>query len=185
METITCKETNEQTAWGLHWIWCLCYVFVDISAFVLVVSQALVPRREAGRRRTTSFCFLSNRGRAERGERCPNQWVPDMMEINGWIYSTTPCTSHVELLHFLLDFIPTRFSHLSAAFLCIRLNFRELLPYVYSHSQFPVFDNWCVCIVDLMQFGAKWKKKWLQSVTPCIYSNRSHFYGIYWADETE
>lgn len=85
------------TARGALWIWCLCYLFVDIGAFVVVVvSQALVPRREAGRRRTNSFCFLSKRGRAERGERCPSRLVSHMLEINGWFTAPPQSTSHVE-----------------------------------------------------------------------------------------
>lgn len=62
----------------------LCYLFllfVDICFHCCFVSQALVPRSEAGRRRTTFFCFISSRGQ-ESGERCPNRLVPTS-GING------------------------------------------------------------------------------------------------------
>lgn len=80
-------------AWRVHWTWCLSHVFVDIGAFVFVVavSQALVPRREAGRRRTTSFCFLSDRGRATRGERCPNRSVAHFLRVNSWFTASLCC----------------------------------------------------------------------------------------------
>lgn len=61
-------DVNSSGAWFLSVLLICCFSFS--SCFHV---QELRPRWEAGRRRTTSFSFLSNSGRAENGERCPNR----------------------------------------------------------------------------------------------------------------
>lgn len=70
------EETHYSRALGLRLPYVVFFLFFfDICFHCCFVSQALVPRSEAGRRRTTSFCFISSRGQ-ESGERCPNRLVP-------------------------------------------------------------------------------------------------------------
>lgn len=103
------------TSWRTH-----CDVYVDVGSYfsVVAVLQELVPRREEVRRRTNSFCFLSNRGRAERGERCPNRSVPYKYRDEWLICSTTTTPEHLswtELLLALLFFNPTYLLHSSVS----------------------------------------------------------------------